>query len=241
MRGGGVKYERKEEKFSFRTRTEGCFLCKLTLNPLYAKGLITEEAIMEVLNHVLKFLHVMGFVFMSTPLFNLMVVNERALLGPSFNYSVDRYMENIIRRGATRCYVFQCTVLISGVLLLVFGPLGIAALWTRWVVLMKTLILFTLMGLLSYVHFRLQPEIESLMSKIGPEDVVPENFSAQLKPYRVKRKRLAMFCLFLVMTAIILGLQVYGTFSSILTIVLIGIGALFAWKANKTLMRFGWM
>ena len=79
------------------------------------------------------------------------------------------------------------------------------------------------------------------MSKIGPEDAVPDDFSAQLKPYRVRRKRLATFCLFLVITAIILGLQVYGTFSSILNIVLIGIGVLFAWKANKTLIRFGWV
>jgi len=183
----------------------------------------------------------MGFVFMSTPLFNLIVVNERALLGSSFNYYADRYMENIIRHGAIRCYVFQCTVLISGVLLIIFGPLGIEALWTSWVVLAKTLILFTMMGLLSYVHFSLQAKIESHMSKIGPEDAVPDGFSAKLKPYRIRRKRLATFCLFLVITAIILGLQVYGSFSSILTIVLIVIGALFAWKANRTLISFGWI
>lgn len=196
---------------------------------------------MEVFYNFSIFLHVMGFVFMSTPLFNLIVVNERALLGSSFNYNADRYMENIIRHGAIRCYVFQCTVLISGVLLLIFGPLGVEALWTNWVVLAKTLILFTMMGLLSYVHFSLQPKIESYMSKIDPEGTVPDGFSAQLKPYRVKRKKLATFCLFLVIIAIILGLQVYGVFSPILTLVLIGIGALFAWKANKTLLRFGWI
>jgi len=38
---------------------------------------------MEVFYNVLKFIHVIGFVFMSTPLFNLIVVNERALLGSS--------------------------------------------------------------------------------------------------------------------------------------------------------------
>ena len=196
---------------------------------------------MEIFYNVLIFLHVMGFVFMSTPMFNLIVVNERALLGSSFNYYADRYMENIIRHGAIRCYVFQWTVLISGVLLLIFGPLGIEALWTSWVVLAKTLIVFTMMGLLSYVHFSLQPKIESFMSKIGPEDAVPDDFSAQMRPYRVRRKRLATFCLFLVISAIILGLQVYDTFSPILTFMLIGIGALFAWKANKTLMRLGWV
>lgn len=196
---------------------------------------------MEIFYSVLIFLHVMGFVFMSTPLFNLIVVNERALLGSSFNYYADRYMENIIRHGAIRCYVFQCTVLISGVLLIIFGPLGIEALWTNWIVLAKTLILFTMMGLLSYVHFSLQAKIESHMLKLSPEDAVPDSFSEKLKSHRVRRKRLATFCLFLVITAIILGLQVYSSFSSSLTIVLIVIGALFAWKANRTLIRFGWI
>ena len=196
---------------------------------------------MEIFYSVLIFFHVMGFVFMSTPLFNLIVVNERTLIGSSFNYQADRYMENIIRHGAIRCYVFQITVLISGVLLLIYGPLGIEALWTSWVVLAKTLILFTMMGLLSYVHFNLQPKIESYMSKIGPGDPVPDNFSAQMKPYRVRRKRLATFCLFLVITAIILGLQVYNLFNPILTIILIGLSVFFTWRANKALVRFGWI
>ena len=194
---------------------------------------------MEIFFNALIFFHVMGFVFMSTPLFNLIVVNERALLGPSFDYYADRYMENIIRHGAVRCYVFQCTVLISGVLLLILGPLGFEALWTSWVALVKTLILFTMMGLLSYVHFNLQPRIDSLVSQIGPEDAIPDGFAARLKPYRVRRKKLATFCLFLVITAIILGLQVYDTFNPVLTIVLVGLGALFALRANRTLIRFG--
>src|SRR4030065_2852908 len=103
---------------------------------------------MDTIYNLLKFVHVLGFVFMSTPLFNLMVVNERALLGPSFDFQVDRYMENIIRRGASRCFVFQFTVLISGVLLLVFGPLGVESLWNNWIILVKIIILITLTGLL---------------------------------------------------------------------------------------------
>lgn len=196
---------------------------------------------MAALLDLLKFIHVLGFVFMSTPLFNLIVVNERALLGPSFDYYADRYMENIIRRGASRCFVFQFTVLISGVLLLILGPLGIQSLWHSWVILVKTIILFTLMGLLSYVHFSLQPSIESRLSTIGPGTPVPDGFAAQLKPFRRRRKKLATSCLFLVITAIILGLQVYGTFSPALTVALIGVAALFAWKANRTLIRFGWI
>lgn len=196
---------------------------------------------METLYDILKFLHVMSFVFMSVPLFNLIVVNERANLGVSFNYYADRYMENIIRRGANRCFVFQSSVLITGILLLVLGPLGIAAFWTNWILLVKTILLFTLMGLLSYVHFSLQPKIESLLSGVGPETIIPDGFASQLKPYRVRRKKLATFCLFLVMTIIILGLQVYARFHPILTIALIGLAGVFALRANKTLLRLGWI
>ncbi len=190
---------------------------------------------------VLKFLHVLGFVFMAIPLFNLIVVNERAQLGSAFNYYADRYMENIIRRGAGRCFTFQTTVLVTGVLLLVFGPLGIAALWSNWVILVKTLLLFTLMGLLSYVHLGLQPRIEALMAEASPDTAAPADLAARLKPIRVRRKRLATLCLFLVIVIIVFGLQVYGTFSPALNAVLILLAGLFAWRASRTLVRFGWI
>ena len=195
---------------------------------------------MGVINDLLRFLHIMSFVFMTVPLFNLIVVNERSLLGVSFNYYADRYMENIIKHGAYRCFVFQLTVLITGVLLLVAGP-GIEALWTNWIVLIKTVLLFILMGLLSYVHFSLQPKIESMLSDITPNSGVPDNLVAQLKPHRVRRKWLATFCLFLVITSIILGIQVYLRFNPLLTIVLIVLAGAFALKVNKTLIRFGWV
>jgi hypothetical protein len=47
--------------------------------------------------------------------------------------------------------------------------------------------------------------------------------------------------LFIVITIIILGLQVYSTFNSVLTLGLIGLAALFAWRVGKTLIRFGWI
>ncbi|HLF19242.1 MAG TPA: hypothetical protein VI704_00470, partial [Bacteroidota bacterium] len=107
---------------------------------------------MDNLYQVLKLWHIISFVFMSIPLFNLIVVNERALMGASFNFGTDKYMENIIRHGAIRCYVFQLSVFISGILLLVFGDLGIQELWRNYFLLAKTILLFTLMGLLSFVH-----------------------------------------------------------------------------------------
>jgi hypothetical protein len=196
---------------------------------------------MNIFFDLLKFLHIMSFVFMSVPLFNLMVVNERASFGSSFNYPVDRYMENIIKHGAYRCYVFQSTALITGILLLVFGPLGIKALWSNWIIIVKTILLLTLMGLLSYVHFKLQPKIEKLLASLGPDAQLPDSLFSNLKTHRARRKRMATFCLFLVIAIIILGLQVYSTFSPVLTLGLIGLAGLFARRVSKTLIRFGWI
>ena len=122
---------------------------------------------MDDLYEVLKLWHIISFVFMSIPLFNLIAVNERALIGSSFNYGADTYMENIIRNGAIRCYVFQLSVFISGILLLVFGHWGIQALWLNYILLAKTVLLFILMSLLSYVHFSLQPKIDSFFRTLN--------------------------------------------------------------------------
>jgi predicted Na+-dependent transporter len=56
----------------------------------------------------------------------------------------------------------------------------------------------------------------------------------------VKRKKLATICLFLVITAIILGLQTYVRFDSWVTIGLILLAALFSYRANKSLVKYGW-
>lgn len=136
---------------------------------------------------------------------------------------------------------FQATVLISGILMLVYGPLGIEVLWTNWILLAKTIILLLLMVLLSIVHFKLQPKIESYLVDLDENSEIPEGLAATLKPYRVKRKALATFCLFLVLTTIILGIQVYSTFDPLVNIVLIGLAALFSWRVNKTLILFGWI
>ena len=107
--------------------------------------------------------------------------------------------------------------------------------------IMRTILLFLLMGMLSFVHFKLQPQIESLFSTINPEIEVSQNFTAQLKPFRVRRKWMVTFCLFLVILSIILGLQVYETFDLTLNIFLVVLGALFAFRANRALLRFGWI
>ncbi len=196
---------------------------------------------MDTLYDFLRFLHVLTVVFMSVPLFNLIVVNERAALGTPFQYQVDRYMENIIRRGAYRCFAFQATALTTGVLLLLVGPLGLQSVWTDWIILSKILLLVLLMGLLSFVHFRLQPKIETLLADLTSQSIVPEQLIAQLKPLRVQRKRLATLCLFILITIIILGVQVNASFNPLLTIALVVLAALFSWRVNRTIIRFGWI
>ncbi|MEC7731230.1 MAG: hypothetical protein VX497_08065 [Candidatus Neomarinimicrobiota bacterium] len=194
---------------------------------------------MDHIYNVAKFSHVISFAFMSIPLFNLIIVNERALMGPSLNYATDRYFENIIKRGAIRCYVFQCTVFLSGIVILFLGP-GLNAIWSNWILTAKTLILLLLMSLLSYVHFSIQPKIESLLGSLSLTEPASEDLPGKLAPFRILRKKLATVCLFLVITAIILGVQTYSRFHPFVSIALVLLAAGFSLRANKSLIRFGW-
>lgn len=196
---------------------------------------------MDIVYDLIRFFHVISFVFMCVLLFNLIVANERVMLGITFNFDADRHIENIIKSGVNWCYINQLTILITGILLLVFGDIGIKALWQDWIVLSKTIILFILMATISYVHFKLQPKIESFLTALSTGTEISDNFILQLKPYRVMRKWMTSFYLFLVIAAIVLGIQVYATFNPALTIILIVISGLFSIKADKILIRFGWI
>ena len=196
---------------------------------------------MEIFYDLIRFFHVISFVFMCVLLFNLIVANERVMLGISFNYDADRHIEKIIHSGVYWCYINQLTILITGILLLVFGDIGIKALWTDWIILSKTIIIFILMGTISLVQFKLQPKIESFLTALSTGSELSDNFILQLKPYRVMRKWMTSFYLFLVIAAIVLGIQVYATFNPLLTLILIGLAGLFSIKADKILIRFGWI
>lgn len=196
---------------------------------------------MEILYNLLIAVHVISFVFMSVPLFNLILVAERGKLGPEINYPVDIYMESILSGGSTRCFVYQATVGISGILLLVFGSFGLEALWTEWIISLKTLLLFTLIILLSRVHFKIQPAVDAIFEKLKPEDQISDDDMTELKSLRGFRKKLASFCLFLVLTIIILGLQVYTTFSPIFTGSLVLLAALFSRRVYSKGIPFGWV
>lgn len=196
---------------------------------------------MEIIYDLLRFFHVISFVFMCVLLFNLIVANERVLIGVSFNYEADRHLESIIKTGFKWCYIFQTGIFITGLLLLLTGTLGIEGLWKDWIVITKTIILVILMATITFVQFKLQPKIESFLSDLASGEEVPDSLVLRLKPYRVMRKWMTSMYLFFIISAIVLGIQVYSVLNPSLTIILIGIAALFSLLADKILLKFGWI
>ena len=96
------------------------------------------------------------------------------------------------------------------------------------------------MSLLSYVHFSIQPKIEKLLESMSPTEPASADLQVKLAPLRILRKKLATVCLFLVITAIILGVQTYSRFHPFVSMALIILAACFSLRANKSLIRFGW-
>ncbi len=187
---------------------------------------------------LLKFLHILAVVFMAAPLYNLIVVNERVRFGKA-HLQVDQYFENIIRGNAARCYVFQLTALVTGVLLVGLGGSWLA-LFTNWVLLAKLVLLLLLMGLLSVVTFSIQPGIDRLLSE-AEGDAIPQPLAARIAPLRLRRKRLASVCLFLVIATVLLGLQVFSPLGTGPTLILLVLAALFAWRVYRTPIPWGWV
>ncbi len=176
---------------------------------------------------------------MSAPLHNLIVVNERLRFGKA-PYAVDRYFENLIKSNARRCYVFQTTAFLTGILLVIGAGLPPSELVSNRVLLAKLLLLLTLMSFLSIVHFGIQPRIEALLDQVQGEEIPPD-IAAQLLPLRSRRKKLAGFCLFFVIMLVMLGIQVFGPFPPLHIGMLTVLAALFAWRVYKTNIPYGWV
>lgn len=187
----------------------------------------------------IKFLHILTVVFMAAPLYNLIVVNERLRFGKA-PYAVDRYFENLIKTNAARCFVFQTTALVTGILLIPLSGQALSALFTNKILLAKFLLLLVLSLLLSYVHFRIQPRIETLLAQVQGEEI-PSALAAELLPWRSRRKKLAGFCLFFVISLVLLGLQVFARFHPFLTGLLLLLAAVFSWRVYKTNIPYGWV
>jgi hypothetical protein len=149
-------------------------------------------------------------------------------------------MENMIKAQTIRCYIYQLTAGITGLALVFVRTSGLSFAFTNWVLGVKAILLLAMMGLLSYVHFSLQPLIDALFAQAG-NDPVPENLGSQVGPLRSRRKKLAGTCLFLDITTVLLGLQVYTRFSPLVTLALVALAALFVRRAYRTPISLGWV
>ena len=120
--------------------------------------------------NIVKFFHILAVVFMAAPLYNLIVVHERRRIGKA-PFVVDRFFENIIKGAAIRCYVYQFTALLTGILLIPLAGFAWNDLIENPILLAKLLLLLSLTALLSVVHFRIQPAIESLLAEVQGDEI----------------------------------------------------------------------
>jgi hypothetical protein len=116
----------------------------------------------------------------------------------------------------------------------------LGTLFSNRVLLAKFLLLLLLSIQLSYVHLGIQPRIEKLIAQVQCSDMPPEILQ-QIVPWRKRRKRLAASCLFVVITLVLLGLQVFSPFASLLNGLLLLVAAVFCWRVYKTPISYGWI
>jgi hypothetical protein len=148
-------------------------------------------------------------------------------------------MENIIKNRTIPCFIFQATVGISGLVLIWLRGQGLDALIRNPALGLKFLLLLIIAGMLSYVHFYLQPRINAQFS-LSSESISPE-IATLIGAMRTQRKRFASVCLFFVLTTVMLGVQVWVPFPLWLTLSLLVLIAGFTWRAYTSQMSYGWV
>src|SRR5574341_124619 len=195
---------------------------------------------METVISILKVVHIVNAVLMAWPFYALVAVNQRVRLGPPLGDRTDTYMENIIKNRTLPCYVFQGTALVTGLALVLLRGLGLDALLTNPVLGLKFLLLLVIAGLLTYVHTRVQPRIDALFAQVS-NNSVPQDIAQQIGALRLRRKRIASVCMFVVLTLVMLGVQVWAPFPLWLTVVLVIAIGVFTWRAYSSVTPYGWV
>ncbi len=185
---------------------------------------------------VLLLLHLLAMLFMAAPLYALITVNERARFAAPPNYNTDRYLENVIKSQPIRCYAYLAVITVTGFLLIWYR----GWMWADWALITKLVAATAIFFLLTYVHKGIQPHIESVLDKCKPGEEVAAEDKPTLMAWRRRRKRLAGICLFLVLTAVIMGLRVTWSYAPWLAAVFLVAAALFAWRVYRTPVRLGW-
>lgn len=192
---------------------------------------------MDTVVSIVRVIHVLNAILMAWPFYALVAVNQRGRLGPPLGDRADTYMENIIKSRTVPCFFFQGTALVSGIALVALR--GLALLGSP-VLAAKFVLLLVIIGLLAYVHLGVQPRIDALFAGATSRPIEPE-VAAEIARLRLRRKRIASWCLFIVLTIAMLGLQVWNPFSIVLTLALVAAIGLFAWRAYRSLTPYGWV
>lgn len=79
------------------------------------------------------------------------------------------------------------------------------------------------------------------MKQVKPDTPVPEGVAPLIAALRSRRKKLAGICLFLVLTALIMGLRATFFYNFYLALGLVAVAALYAWRAYRKPVRLGWI
>lgn len=189
---------------------------------------------------LVRFGHLLAAVFMAAPLYALLAVNERGRFGTAIAHDLDHYMEGMIRRQPLRCFAYLSVLVLTGLLLLgaLGGDLGVLSINRTLAV--HVLFFLLLAGLLSFVHFAVQPRIDALLGRVQPAGTAPQDVAHDLWALRRRRKKLATTCLFLVIGAVLMGLRLTTAMSVALTTALLLLAALFTWRVYRSLLRYGW-
>ena len=195
---------------------------------------------MAELVSTLQVLHVLAAILMAWPFYALVAVNQRAGLGPPVGDRLDVYLESVLKGRVIPCFVFQGTVMATGLALILLNGLGLGALTANPVLGAKFLLLILIAALLGYVHAKLQPQIDALFES-SPDGPVSPDAANAIATLRLRRKRMASICLFSVLTMAMLGVQTWASFPLWLSLTMLLALALFTYRAYKSTMPFGWV
>lgn len=195
---------------------------------------------MEEWRSIILVIHLISTLFMAAPLYMLIIVNERARFGLPPGYNTDRYMENIIKRQPIRCYAYLAVILITGLLLVWITGLRWTSLFTDWTLAIKAVAFILLVSFLSYIHFGVQPKIETILSIVKPDGLLSEEMKPKLIALRMRRKKFSGFCLFLVLTSLLAGARLTLGLTPPIFFIFLILSALFAWRAYKVPLPRGW-
>lgn len=187
---------------------------------------------------LLRVVHVLNAVLMAWPYYALVAVNQRARLGPPLGDRADVYLENIIKNRTIPCFVFQATALVTGLLLVLAQGLGLGPLLENPLLGAKFVLLLLIAALLSYVHFRLQPQIDALFAGAGP--AAGADVASRIGALRLRRKRTAAVCMFVVLLTVVLGVQVRASLPPWATLLVVLAIAAFTWRAYQSVTSRGW-